>query len=81
MSLTEKLVGTHNQLEVLTSNKTFMTTYFSNEDGWYYDPVGDEIFYARLVAQFNGVPVYELDFGDEKLTGVVKSHGLHLRLE
>jgi hypothetical protein len=61
----------------------YVSTIFDGKNGLYYDPVGDELFVARLVriAYISSLrcnaPVYELDFGDAKVVGLVKDHGYH----
>lgn len=64
----------------------YVSTLFDGKDGLYYDPVGDELFVAKRIGITLSVelgcrvPVYQLDFGDESLTGAVKDHGFHLYL-
>jgi hypothetical protein len=72
-----EFVRSNNELVLLTGEGSFLTCIFDGPDGFYYDPVGDEIFECRREdSNFLG-PVYWIDFGDEQMTGNIKDHGLH----
>lgn len=58
----------------------YIYTIFKGPSGWYYCPVGDEIFFARRLYCVQHGPVYELDFGDEKIIGLVSDHGFNVFL-
>lgn len=57
-----------------------LATYFDRPDGFYYDPVGDEIFEVTRVADTNAGPFYVIDFGDQKTISRLLDHGLNVRL-
>lgn len=54
--------------------------FFNGPNGFYYDPVGNEIFKASKIGKENGIPVYMVEFSDEIKYGIIKDHGLHVRL-
>jgi hypothetical protein len=66
-----------NQESAKAGKNLFVTIVFNHVDGCYYDPIGDEIFFAKRLYMTTLGPVYELDFGDDKVIGIMKDHGLH----
>lgn len=75
-----EFVAAHNRLSLLTGG-VIATCVFDHPTGWYYDPVGNEVFYVERVSVGPHGPIYKIDFGDEQMIGGLRDHGLHERLE
>lgn len=84
-----KIVKSHNILNSYCLMDGTLTTVFAHPSGIYYDPVGDEIMTVKRIrkglhtvnGQLVDAWVYEIDFGDQKMVGIIKDHGLHECLE
>lgn len=71
------------QNEILADDRgNVLSCYFDHPDGFYYDPVGNEIFEVVRTGSHPqmGYPLYVIDFGDEQKAGGLKDHGLHIWL-
>lgn len=86
MSDRREVVRKYNELQLTIGGNQFMKCLFDGEDGWYYDAVGDEIFYVEKIGE--GITAdgekanwYKIDHGDQIQTGALLDHGFNERLD
>ena len=72
------MAKTHNILSLMANRSTeFLSVVFRGKNGFYYDPVGNEIFHVTKISEGIQGAIYKIDHGDQVQVGLIKDHGFN----